>query len=158
MTWTKEQKAECAKKYYADHKNGINEYRRTYNALRKEAVNEQARIRYANNPELRDRSHIRAVQWQRDHKEQYDAKHRISSRLWKHNISLDEYSELFIKQDGRCAICGKHQSEFTKELHIDHDHENEKIRGLLCENCNIAIGLMKDDTAILLAAIKYLEK
>jgi hypothetical protein len=64
---------------------------------------------------------------------------------------------LFIKkQNNKCAICGKPQ--FKKRLSIDHNHKTDKIRGLLCNNCNILIGFAKDDIEILKEAINYLRK
>ena len=69
---------------------------------------------------------------------------------------------MYEAQGGVCAIC--HQPETTtsrnvervKMLSIDHDHETSKIRGLLCNNCNRAIGLLKDDVGVMLNAIEYI--
>ena len=82
---------------------------------------------------------------QRDYQLQYD-----------YNITLEEYNKLFEKQNGNCAICGKHQSYLKKGLSVDHDHVTGKIRGLLCNNCNAGIGLLKDDIKLLTIAINYL--
>ena len=74
------------------------------------------------------------------------------------NISSDEYNELFNKQECRCIICNIHQSELTRKLAVDHNHKTGKIRGLLCDNCNRAIGLLKDDPEVLERAFKYLSQ
>jgi formate dehydrogenase maturation protein FdhE len=84
--------------------------------------------------------------------------------MWKYNIEkkyslpIEQYEELLVKQNGVCAICGSKQTDSKKHgrLCIDHDHETEKIRGLLCSNCNTALGLMKDDITRLARAIEYL--
>lgn len=56
-----------------------------------------------------------------------------------------------------CGICGATESSGgKKQLHVDHDHTTGKIRGLLCNHCNLGIGHFKDDTELLQAAIKYL--
>lgn len=73
------------------------------------------------------------------------------------NISIDDYNKLFQKQDGKCAICNKHQSELTTMLSVDHDHSTGKIRSLLCSNCNLLIGNAFDNIDILNNAIKYLK-
>ena len=73
-----------------------------------------------------------------------------------YSMSLEEYNKLFEEQEGRCAICGKHQSYLKKGLSVDHDHVTGKIRGLLCNNCNAGIGLLKDDIKLLTIAINYL--
>jgi hypothetical protein len=77
---------------------------------------------------------------------------------YKYNITLDDYNSMFQNQAGCCAICNIHQNELNTKLHIDHCHNTNKIRGLLCSNCNTSLGLMKDDTFRLEKAIKYLLK
>lgn len=71
-------------------------------------------------------------------------------------ITTDDYNDLFNKQGGCCAICGNHQSNFTKALAIDHCHKTGRVRGLLCMICNTALGKFNDDELLLHAAIKYL--
>lgn len=62
----------------------------------------------------------------------------------------------------RCRICGKPLTKVggTKDqvAHIDHDHETGKVRGLLCQECNIGLGKFRDNTEYLLSAISYLNK
>jgi hypothetical protein len=74
----------------------------------------------------------------------------------KYNITLDEYNKIFAEQEGKCAICGIHQSELNRPLGVDHDHKTNKIRGLLCNSCNSVLGYSKDDVNILTNSIKYL--
>jgi len=51
-------------------------------------------------------------------------------------ITSEQYNDLLRKQNGNCAICGRHNLEFARKLAIDHDHITSEIRGLLCEVCN----------------------
>jgi len=74
----------------------------------------------------------------------------------KHGISEKDYAEQFKRQDGRCLICGKHQSEFQKILAVDHDHKSGFLRGLLCFSCNSVLGLAHDNPRILINAARYL--
>ena len=69
----------------------------------------------------------------------------------------ENYEEAYIKQDGRCAICGckLNSSRYTR-FAGDHDHKTGKLRGLLCTNCNTALGLFKDSIERLESAKKYL--
>ncbi|AXP07754.1 putative endonuclease 7 superfamily protein [Sinorhizobium phage phiM6] len=78
-------------------------------------------------------------------------KHRVKS----YGITLEEYEELLKVQDYKCAVCEK---ESTEVLNIDHCHSSGKIRGLLCRNCNTALGHAKDDVSILEKLITYLKK
>lgn len=66
-----------------------------------------------------------------------------------------DYILLHQKQDGKCAICFEEPST-QRGLHLDHCHETGAIRGLLCHNCNVALGCFKDNPALLMRAIKYL--
>lgn len=72
------------------------------------------------------------------------------------NIELPEYNERFLNQFGKCAICQRPQTDFTRAFSPDHDHKTGKIRGLLCGNCNTGIGQFKDDPVLLENAIQYL--
>ena len=89
------------------------------------------------------------------------AKYQLSwSRKRKLGISEDKLDELSLKQNGKCAICGRKQPETGshryKSLAVDHCHETGKIRGLLCNNCNRALGLFQDSPELLCRAAEYL--
>jgi hypothetical protein len=74
----------------------------------------------------------------------------------RYGISPEDYDIKLKEQDGCCAICHKHQSEFNKRLAVDENHEFKFNRGLLCDNCNKGIGCFKEDKEFLQAAINYL--
>ena len=80
------------------------------------------------------------------------------NRTLKHRygITSEDYNEMFAEQEGKCAICGRHQSEFDEALHVDHDHETDDVRGLLCKGCNYGLGNFQDDVMLLIKAIGYL--
>jgi len=75
-----------------------------------------------------------------------------------YGIDIKEYNRLFEIQHGKCAICGKHQTEEKKALSVDHCHATGAVRGLLCGNCNRGIGMLGDDIENLKCAIIYLNK
>lgn len=56
-----------------------------------------------------------------------------------------------------CHICGQECSS-GRRLAIDHDHETGAVRGLLCRDHNVALGLFGDDPELLLAAARYLQE
>lgn len=78
------------------------------------------------------------------------------TRYIKYNITPAEFQALLIKQHGGCAICGGKGS--GRQLDVDHCHTTNKVRGLLCNNCNRGIGHLKDDPALLRLAATYLER
>lgn len=77
-----------------------------------------------------------------------------------YGIGFKEYDEMFFSQDGKCAICKTDppKDQHKTRLNIDHCHTTGKIRGLLCDCCNRALGLMRDNTELLQKAIQYLNK
>lgn len=77
---------------------------------------------------------------------------------YKFNLTLKEYKILIEKQKGKCLICNKKPKNKIKKLSIDHDHKTGKIRGLLCHNCNVIIGLAHEDIKILKNIAKYLQR
>jgi hypothetical protein len=75
-----------------------------------------------------------------------------------YDITLEDYNEMFSKQGGCCSICKQHQTNFKRQLFIDHCHVTGRVRGLLCQHCNFILGQSKDNIDILQEAIKYLER
>lgn len=73
---------------------------------------------------------------------------------YKFGIGIAEYNELLEKQNGVCLICLKPPGK--RNLAVDHDHQTNKIRGLLCTPCNQALGLAHDNPFVLLKAAEYL--
>jgi hypothetical protein len=88
--------------------------------------------------------------------------------LGKKGISSDWYSKTLEEQNGVCDICKKPQTEIRndkiKNFNVDHNHNCcatgcvKCIRGLLCSNCNRALGKFNDDIETLKNAIEYLSK
>lgn len=76
----------------------------------------------------------------------------------KYGITVDDYNQLLTEQQGCCKMCGKHESELNKSLCIDHCHHSGHVRALLCSNCNLAFGLLFEDTDIMKSMIKYAEE
>lgn len=97
------------------------------------------------------------------HNKTYKLKHKDESLGYrlknKYGLSVNEYKRTLILQDNQCAICGKHFTSQNGSLKVcvDHDHKTGKIRGLLCGNCNVGLGMLGDSVTILNNAIKYLE-
>ena len=72
-----------------------------------------------------------------------------------YGISLDTYNEMFAEQEGCCACCGRHQTNFTRALSIDHDHETGEVRALLCTHCNTAYGSLNEDEERIRQLLRY---
>jgi hypothetical protein len=110
---------------------------RTYNA-------EKARRHYAAHPEHRERRRLsnQRAQFKR-----------------KYGITVEQFGEMKRAQGNLCAICEEGPGHGRKDLCVDHRHdESQAVRGLLCNRCNVAIGLLGDDIGLLRRAVNYLEK
>lgn len=86
---------------------------------------------------------------------------RDKERHRQFGLTKQDYAEMFLKQNGVCAICSQPETATrngrVKTLAVDHDHSSGKVRGLLCSDCNTGIGKLKEDRSIFLSAIKYLD-
>jgi len=82
--------------------------------------------------------------------------------LRNYKITFRTYRLMLEDQGGLCKICGSEGFVMNKDRHkmklvIDHCHKTGRVRGLLCHNCNRALGLFKDSSAVLSKAIDYLK-
>lgn len=150
----KKKEREQSKKRYLDNKNkGINKHKKYLQSLSEEELknfkinkNEKAKEYYQKNKDkFKERSKIA------------NAKRKFT----KYGLTEEDYLKIWEEQNYVCAICKL--SDNTKHLKslpllIDHDHSTQIIRGLLCTQCNILLGMSKDDINILKNAIFYLTK
>jgi hypothetical protein len=96
--------------------------------------------------------------WYMKNKDSAALKSRQNELRRTFGITVEQYNEIFNKQNGRCAICDRHQSEFKNSLAVDHCHETNKVRGLLCFHCNTSLGHFRDNPALLKKAIEYINE
>lgn len=78
----------------------------------------------------------------------------------KYGITADDYETMLIGQGGGCAFCAKRpedQNRYSTYLHVDHDHETGRVRGLLCGSCNLALGRLGDSPDAIRRVLTYLE-
>lgn len=92
----------------------------------------------------------------RDYRAKNPNKVRSFNLKKTYGITLDQFNDLFRLQGSVCAICKGGEST-GKNWHVDHCHNTDKIRGILCHSCNLMIGHAEDNTKTLLAAVEYLK-
>ena len=139
----KEQTKEYQKQWYIDNKDKIKDHRKEY-----------AKEHYIKNKE---RLNMESLEWHLNNKDKIIHSNRVNN-LKNYGLTIDGYNKMFSDQNGCCAVCGRHQSEFKKRLAVDHNHITKKVRKLLCNQCNTAIGLLNEDKNIIMNVIKYLEE
>lgn len=96
-------------------------------------------------------------------------------RLWirqnlkkNYGLTVQQYDEMFEAQGGACAICKKalvRQTDDARPMlgqpadnvgRVDHCHETNSVRGILCFGCNVGLGKFRDDEELMLTAVRYL--
>jgi len=124
-----------AKQYRIENRERYVEVRRKSRRKHKEYLNTYQKDFLKNNP---------------DKAQAYRLKHSFG-------LKLEDYNKMLSAQEKNCAICGIPAEACKKALAVDHCHSTNKIRGLLCMNCNRGLGLLRDDIQVLEAAIAYLK-
>jgi hypothetical protein len=76
----------------------------------------------------------------------------------KFGITLEKKNQLFNSQGKCCAICRATRNNKDRDWDVDHCHKTGVVRGILCSNCNRALGLFQDDPIVLLNAHQYLNQ
>jgi hypothetical protein len=79
---------------------------------------------------------------------------RFTARQVKsqYGLTIEQLDAMILERQGRCDICNE-----PSRLHIDHDHKTGKVRGLLCRDCNVMLGLAKDNCNVLMKSVEYLK-
>lgn len=83
--------------------------------------------------------------YQRKARKKYPKRQKGHDLKRRFGINLEDYNEMFEEQQGRCAVCGKHQSEQKRALSVEHCHKTRKIRGLTCATCNHLVSVYESD-------------
>ena len=139
---------EASKRYKLRHPDKRKETITKYRAKNKDKINESAK-RY------RQVTKEKRKEYQENYKKK-NPRAAVGHHLRKrYGLSLEDYDNLVITQNNRCAICKEEEKEDVR-LSVDHCHVTNKVRGLLCKNCNKALGLFRDNADNLVRAIEYL--
>lgn len=154
---TKEEKKEYSRKYNAKytplHREHKQKYDVEYRKKNKEKYKEYSKKWSLEHPE---RTKEIQKEWRVKNPERF--KEMILKGILKriYGLTVEEYNQMFVDQNGVCAICKKSPVN-NRRLCVDHNHETGKIRGLLCDNCNLMLGNADDNINTLTNAIDYLD-
>lgn len=91
-------------------------------------------------------------------------KHEVAARvlLKKFGVSQEEYDAQLELQQGKCPCCGRTREEDIenrgRRWPVDHDHETDDVRGILCWLCNLALGAVRDEPDTLRRLADYVEQ
>lgn len=104
---------------------------------------------------------ITSKKWRDNNKEK---KQLLNTNWWyksKYGITYDEFRAKCESQGGKCNICNvdlEYKGKSNKSAVQDHDHKTGKLRGVLCNACNVGLGHLRDNQDILLNAVDYLKE
>lgn len=127
----------------------------------------QSRCKLCQKQQLIDRR-LKSPEVFRTYKNKSDARQAGTQKLkdqrknWAlksaYGITLEDYGAMLEKQNGCCAICGSSDTGSKhSHFHVDHSHDTDKVRALLCAGCNIGLGAFKENIDALQNAVAYLK-
>lgn len=134
------------KKYNIGHKKEASEYHKSYGIKNRKKLNKYRRDYNAKNPNKMN-------EYRKKYRENNDTD-RMAEIKRKYGLSKEGYYYMLDIQDNKCKICGKEMEKIC----IDHNHITGKIRGLLCNNCNLGIGNLQENPFILIKTVEYLKQ
>lgn len=139
---------------YKENPEPVRERKREWDRNNKERVKEHKKTYYTG--EMRESIKEKAKLWQRSNPERV----RITFIRHAYGLEPSDIIDLMDSQRGCCAICKETliDSNGSRNYHIDHNHEDSEVRGLLCRFCNNSLGLVKEDVEILKSMINYIIK
>lgn len=133
----------------------------TYDGLAKrcKTCSHEAYEKWRTKDENKRRLNLHYAKYRQENRKQY-YEYSLKQR---YALEFGSYEKIFTAQNGACAICNKrYEAIFDKKwrpnLVVDHCHETNIVRGLLCTGCNTSIGVLRHDPNILQSAIDYLKK
>lgn len=149
--------------YQIEYRKKIQDKSRAYSKAYYYANKEKA---HAKHKVYREKHRERLLKMDRENYHKKRETVRAQQLMKKYGLTYEQHQEMFRAQGGACSICGTlfdvafvgHAKGKSNKAHVDHDHVSGKVRGLLCTQCNTALGLFKDNSANLAKAIVYLEK
>lgn len=142
-------KQEHQRKYYLKHKDKVIAKSALYYSENKPKILKRLKKQYQNNPIPKleqakkwaknnpDKVKEKQKTWKERHPEKRKEILR-NSRIRAYGISPETYYEMLEKQGNECAICKTKSTR--RAMNIDHDHKTGKVRGLLCDGCNLSLG------------------
>lgn len=168
--WCKECVSKSQAEYYAKNRERLLEKQRrdrlenieeslaaeaAYRDRNRERINTCHRSYYASH---REEESARKHKYYIENREEMLARSHRSKLRCQYGLTLDDYDEMLEVQNGGCAICGMTPEDHGKRLYVDHDHETGETRGLLCHNCNVAIGFLHNSQELAWQLILYLQR
>ena len=141
-----------SKEFYQKNKEKIKANNKKYSLEHKMKIINRYKKYYQNNKEKIKVKNKKYRDTHKEWKKEYQLKR-------KYGLSISDFNNMLLAQNMRCAICNEpFDLNNPHSIHVDHNHKTGKIRGILCSNCNWAIGYFKDNPEYIDNASKYLRE
>jgi len=155
--------------YYLEHREKSKKYAYQYYLENKEGIKKRTKQYYADNIEKgrinrrnyhnqnREKLNLKTKKWCEEN--MTSEKIRKRQLKYKYNLSMEDYEKLLNKQNGKCGICSNTTAYENGKGHlfVDHDHQTEEIRGLLCRKCNNNLSILEKED-LLKGILNYLKE
>ena len=156
----REKNKEAVSKHNKEHYNSHPEFHKAIREKRKaerDKWRKYGRDYYAMN---REEKIAYGKKWVKENPEKYKRSYRASRLKRKYGLTIEQYEAIVESQDGKCLACHKVPSgkAHSSRLHLDHCHTTGRLRGMLCYQCNLALGLVRDDITVLQGLIAHLKR
>lgn len=138
-------------KWYERKKDWVREYNKKYNG--QVHIKEYRRKKTA---EYREQEWVRAKHNTREKQRRKDARYAFVSLVRSYGLEVIDFAKMLEAQGFRCAGCLETLS-LDKKTHIDHCHKTQRVRGILCQHCNLVLGQAGDDPNTLRRLASYLD-
>ena len=129
--------------FYQRNKEKHSQYGKEYYLKNKEKVCARTREHQRRNPEKR---HF----------------HSRAARVRKYGLTPEQYGKMLAEQNGKCWICHLPETKLAfgkvQSLCVDHDHETNAVRRLLCHRCNVVVGLLRENVSLAENFVEYLRR
>lgn len=132
---TRDEKLAYQKEYASKNKESVQARNKDWRKENRDRLLEEKKKHYLSNPDATWRSNLKN----------------------KYGITADEYHEMLTTQASGCAVCGHIPGPGEKRLCVDHDHETDAVRDLLCNWCNLSLGWAEEEPHRLRALAEYIE-
>ena len=142
------------------HPEKVKEYAADWRKRNPEKMKRWDREQYLKDPKAWNaRQAAYSRRWKAENPERHERQRRERWLRMKYGIDVADYERLLAQQGGVCAICKGHQSgKQRRYLAVDHCHSTGRVRGLLCDRCNLTVGRYEDDPELFDATAAYLRR
>lgn len=151
-----EKRKSFLKEYYQKHKETAKIRNRKNYLANKARIIKQTSTYMKSRPELKSKINKKYNDSEKGQQARLDNRFRNVFGL-----SLNDYQNMLIAQNNVCAICHQAETRTIKgklsRLSVDHDHISGKIRSLLCNACNTALGFLEEDPVRIARMLEYIK-